>query len=334
MRLRLRQAFDHFIDVRNMSDADAAGQIRNLGIDIAIDLKGHTKDARPKILADRPAPVQVNYLGYPGTMGASFIDYIMVDRFIVPLDQQTYFAEKLVYLPDCYQVNDSKRAIAESPPSRASCGLPESGFVFCCFCNNYKITPAVFDVWMRLLGSIPESVLWLLRDNEPAERNLRREARERDIEPNRLVFAPRLNLQDHLARQVFADLFLDTMPYNAHTTASDALWVGLPVLTCLGRTFPARVSSSLLHAVGLPELVTNSLEDYEALAFRLASDPVFLGTIRTKLALNRETAALFDTNRFRLNIEAAYTEMWRSWESGQAPRTITVRNQRDEQSAL
>ncbi len=263
-------------------------------------------------------------------MGADFIDYILVDPFIVPLDQQSNYSEKLVHLPDCYQVNDTKRAIAEIPPSRASCGLPEDGFVFCCFNQTYKITPAVFDVWMRLLRSIPRSTLWLYRDNEVAARNLRREAQARDIDPERLVFAPRLELQDHLARHAHADLFLDTQPYNAHTTASDALWTGLPVLTCAGKTFPSRVCGSLLHAVGLPELITNNLEDYEALALRLATDPMFLETIRAKLARNRKTSPLFDTNRFRLNIEAAYTEMWRSSEIGQAPRTITVQSQESE----
>ena len=328
IRRRLLQAFDHFIDVRNMSDAEAAAQIRELGIDIAIDLNGYTKGSRPKILAHRPAPIQVSYLGYPGTMGADFIDYIIVDQFIVPPDQQHFYTEKLVYLPDSYQVNDTKRAIAESPPSRASCGLPESGFVFCCFNQNYKITPAVFDVWMRLLRSVPGSTLWLVGDNETAKKNLRREALRRDIEPWRLVFAPVLALPDHLARHAHADLFLDTLPYNAHATASGALWAGLPVLTCAGHAFPGRVAASLLHAIGLPELVTNSLEDYEALALRLASDPALLGRIRTKL--NRDTTPLFDTNRFRLNIEAAYTEMWRSWESGQLPRTFTVQSREGE----
>ena len=307
-----------------MSDAEAAEQIRELGIDIAIDLKGYTTDTRPGILAPRPAPVQVNYLGYPGTLGVDFVDYILVDPFIVPLDQQPHFTEKLVQLPDCYQVNDTKRAVAEVPPSRASCGLPEDGFVFCCFNQNYKITPTVFDVWMQLLRSVPGSTLWLLRGNEVAERNLRQEAQARDIEPDRLVFAPRLQLQDHLARHTNADLFLDTLPYNAHTTASDALWVGLPVLTCVGRAFPGRVAGSLLHALGLPELITNSLEDYEALALRLVGDPEYLSTIRAKLARNRDTAPLFDTNRFRLNMEAAYAEMWQTWQSGRPPRAIAV----------
>ena len=324
IRLRLEQAFDHFVDVRELNDAEAAQKMADLEIDIAVDLMGYTGDSRPAILAHRPAPVQVNYLGYPGTMGAEFIDYILVDPFVVPAEQQPYFTEKLVHLPDCYQVNDSKRPIAPVTPLRAACGLPEEGFVFCCFNNNYKITATIFDIWMRLLQGVAGSVLWLLRDNEVAERNLRNEAQARDVEPERLIFAPRVKAPAHLARHRVADLFLDTLQYNAHTTASDALWAGLPVLTCPGRTFAGRVAGSLLRASGLPELVTNSLGDYESLALKLASNPEQLHRLRNNLAANRATAPLFDTDRFRQHIEAAYENMWRIRGIGQAPRAFVV----------
>jgi len=327
MRRRLEGAFDHFIDVRQMSDADVAQHMAALGIQLAIDLMGHTKDSRPGILARRPAPVQVNYLGYLGTMGAEFIDYILVDPFVVPADQQPFYTEKLVHLPDCYQVNDRKREIAEQTPSRVECGLPEDGFVFCCFNNHYKITPAVFDIWMRLLQTVPGSVLWMLGGQEATERNLRREAASRHIDAERLIFAPRKKLPEHLARYRVADLFLDTLPCNAHTTASDALWVGLPVVTCAGRAFAGRVAGSLLHAVGLPELVTESHEAYEALALKLATDPQQLNSLRERLARNRGIAPLFDTDRFRGHIEAAYTRMWEIWERGEAPRSFGVEPQ-------
>jgi len=324
MRRRLEKAFDHFIDVRDISDADVARQIAELGVHVAIDLMGYTKHCRPGILAHRPAPVQVNYLGFPGTMGADFIDYILVDPFVVPLDQQPFFTEKLVHLPDCYQVTDSKRERADRTPSRADYGLPEEGFVFCCFNNNYKITPSFFEVWMRLLQAVPGSVLWLSGDNDTAERNLRREAEERGVDPERLIFAPRVEYADYLERYKLADLFLDTLPYNAGATASDALWAGLPILTCAGRSFAARMAGSLLHAVGLPELITTNLEDYEALALKLATEPEVLGALRTKLAENRDTAPLFDTDRFRRHIEAAYEQMWQTWEKGEAPKPFAV----------
>ena len=237
-----------------------------------LDLKGYTHDARPGILAHRPAPIQVGFLGYPGTTGAAFIDYVIADRIVLPFDQQPHYAEKIVHLPECYQVNDSRRRIAGSAPTRNDAGLPDDAFVFCSFNNNYKITPPVFDVWMRLLHAVDGSVLWLLRDNDGAERNLRKEAAVRGIDPGRLVFAGRMQLDQHLARHRVADLFLDTLPVNAHTTASDALWAGLPLITWCGEAFAGRVAASLLTAVGLPELVTHSLDDYEALALKLATD--------------------------------------------------------------
>jgi predicted O-linked N-acetylglucosamine transferase (SPINDLY family) len=261
MRARLVAAFDQFHDVRSMSDFAAAKLLREIEIDIAVDLNGYTRGARPQILAHRPAPIQVSYLGYPGTMGAGFIDYVIADPIVLPFDRQPFYTEKIVHLPECYQVNDSKRKIGERTPTRGEAGLPDEGFVFCGFNNNYKITAPVFDVWMRLLRRVESSVLWLKRDNQAAERNLGNEAAARGIDPARLVFAGRLPLlEDHLARHRLADLFLDTLPYNAHTTASDALWAGLPVLTCQGRAFAGRVPASLLAAVGLPELVTDSLD--------------------------------------------------------------------------
>ena len=324
MRQRLRKAFDHFVDVRQLSDYEAAKLIRNAEIDIAIDLNGHTREARPRILGHRPAPIQVNYLGYPGSMGADFMDYAIVDPFVVPLDQQVNFTERLVYLPDCYQVNDSKREIAQLTPSRQECGLPEGAFVFCCFNNNYKLTPTLFDIWMRLLKEVPGSVIWLLGDNEWAVANLRGEARARGVEPERLIFAPRMSLADHLARHRLADLFLDTLPYNSHTTASDALWAGLPVLSCAGQGFAARVAGSLLSAIGLPELVVESLDEYEDMALSLATQPGRLQALRKKLMQNRLRTPLFDTDRFRRHIEAAYLRMWHIWQQGERPATFAV----------
>jgi FkbM family methyltransferase len=320
MRRRLIAAFNHFIDLRDLPDAAAARRIHEEGIDILVDLKGYTRNARTTILAFRPAPLQVSFLGYPGTMGAHFIDYIIADAFVLPPDQQPFYDEKIVRLPDCYQPNDRQRPIADHTPSRADCGLPASGFVFCCFNNSYKITPSMFDLWMRLLGAVDGSVLWLLDTAAAVRDNLRKEAARRGIAPDRLVFAPRLPLPEHLARHRLADLFLDTLPYNAHTTASDALWVGLPVLTCVGETFAGRVAGSLLTAIGLPELITRSLADYEALAVRLARQPKRLARLRRRLAANRLTAPLFDSDRFARNIEAAYDRMWEERQFNAAAR--------------
>jgi predicted O-linked N-acetylglucosamine transferase (SPINDLY family) len=279
---------------------------------------------RTIILAYRPAPIQVNYLGYPGTIGAEFIDYIIVDPFVVPPDQQPFFSERLVHVPDCYQCNDDKREIAGCTPSRAQCGLPEQGFVFCCFNNSYKITPAFFDIWMRLLQALPQSVLWLLDANPWAKANLAGEAMARGIAPERLVFAPRLPLPEHLARHRLADLFLDTLPYNAHTTASDALWAGLPLLTCAGDTFTGRVGGSLLRALGLGELITTSLEEYEALALQLARDARLLVRLRARLAENQRTFPLFDTKRSARNLEAAYLQMHQIRREGRSPTAFSI----------
>lgn len=324
MRTRLAAAFDHFVDVRTQSDEQIARLLSSGRIDIAIDLKGHTQDSRPGILACRPAPIQVSYLGFPATMGANFIDYIIADPVILPFDRQPFYTENIVHLPDCYQANDRQRAIAAQTPMRADAGLPAQGFVFCSFNNTWKATPAIFDIWMRLLLAVEGSVLWLVRDSAPVESNLRNEAAARGVDPARLVFADMLPLAEHLARHRLADLFLDTLPYNAHTTASDALWAGLPVLTCRGETFAGRVAASLLNAVGLPELVTANHEDYEALALKLAREPGMLAEIRAKLARNREAFALFDTLRFARHIEAAYTTMWEIWQRGEQPHSFSV----------
>ena len=252
MRARLVAAFDSFIDVHDKSDGEVASLLRQMEIDIAVDLKGYTQDSRPGILAHRAAPLQVSYLGFPGTLGVDYIDYIIADRTVIPTQHEPFYSERIAYLPDTYQANDDKRRISQNPLARRDCGLPEAGFVFCCFNNNFKIMPEIFSIWMRLLAAVEGSVLWLLQDNAAASRNLRREAKARGIAPERLVFAQRANLDAHLARHRLADLFLDTLPYNAHTSASDALWAGLPVITCLGGTFAGRVAASLLRAVGLP----------------------------------------------------------------------------------
>jgi predicted O-linked N-acetylglucosamine transferase (SPINDLY family) len=268
--------------------------------------------------------VQVNYLGYAGTTGADYIDYLIADRFVIPPDQHRCFSEKVVYLPDSFQANDAKRRISERTPSRAEAGLPEHGFVFCCFNNAFKITPNLFDVWMRLLGATEGSVLWLSTGGN-ARDNLRREAERRGVSPDRLIFAPKTRLmEDHLARYRLADVFLDTLHFNAHTTASDALWAGLPVLTCAGATYAGRVAGSLLHAVGLPELITRSLADYEALALKLAGDPALLASFRQRLARDRETSPLFDTRRFTRHIESAYTAMWERTQGGEPPESFAV----------
>jgi predicted O-linked N-acetylglucosamine transferase (SPINDLY family) len=257
-------------------------------------------------------------------MGVDFIDYVLADRIVLPFDQQPSYSEMIVHLPNCYQANDSKREIAGEAPTRGAVGLPETGFVFCSFNNSYKLTPQFFDVWMQLLRQVEGSVLWLLGTSEAGTRNLRNEASARGVDPSRLVFAPKTEMSKHLARHRLADLFLDNLPVNAHTAASDALWVGLPVLTCMGETFVGRVAASLLSAVGLPELVTRSLDEYEAVALKLATDPGLIASLRKKLAGNRETSPLFDTDRTRRHIERAYVTMWDIAQRGESPRSFAV----------
>ena len=324
MRPRMERGFDRFVDLEKASDEEAAAAVARDNIDILIDVSGYTRYGRPRILALRPAPLQINYLAFPGTMGADFVDYIIADRDVVPDDQQAFYSEKVVYLPDCYQVNDNKRAIAERTPSRRECGLPDGAFVFCSFNRTLKITPIFFDIWMNLLKSVPGSVLWLMESNRAATVNLRREAQARGVDPSRLVFAPRVPLPEHLARHRQADLFLDTLPYGAHTTMSDALWVGLPAVTSLGDTFAGRVGASLLRATDLAELITTNLRDYEALALSLAADPARLRALRQKLIARVPHAALFDSAKYTWNIEKAYEHMTTLRRAGRPPESFSV----------
>jgi predicted O-linked N-acetylglucosamine transferase (SPINDLY family) len=324
MRARVVKAFDRFYDVQSTPDAEVARIINGLRTDIVVDLTGYTMGCRPEILASRPAPIAVNYLGYPGTMGADFVDYIIADPIVLPFDRQPYCAERIVHLPDTYQANDRKRAIAVRAPSRQAHGLPAQGVVFCCFNSSWKIAPTLFDLWMRLLRRVDGSVLWLLHEFDDTKSNLRRAAAERGVDPARLVFAARAVPADHLARHVLADLFLDTLPYNAHTTASDALWAGLPLITCRGDSFAGRVAASLLHAVGLGDLVTSSLEEYEALALNLARDEPLRASLKCRIAKNRLHYPLFDSPRFCRRIEAAYVAMWERWQQGEPPASFAV----------
>ena len=322
MQLRLQKNFDQYVDVSNMSDHDVAALSRKMEIDIAIDLKGYTTNSRPGIFALGAAPLQVNYLGYPGTMGAEFIDYIIADTILIPECNQQYFSEKIIYLKNSYQVNDSKRKIADRKFSRAECSLPENQFVFCCFNNNFKILPTTLDLWARILLKVPESVLWLLEDNLLAKENLITEAASRGIAKDRLIFADRMDLPEHLARHQLADLFLDTLPCNAHTTASDALWAGLPVLTQLGQTLAGRVAGSLLSAIGLPELITHDAKEHEDLAVELATNPLKMKQIQEKLSLNRLSAPLFDTALFTRGIEDAFIKIYRRHQIGLPPENL------------
>lgn len=323
MRQRLTAACEDFVDLRGTTDREAAELIHEDGVDILVDLKGYTEGARTKILAYRPAPVQVNWLGYPGSMGTPFIDYVIGDDVIGPPAFQADCDERIVRLP-CFQPNDRKRARPEAGPSRRELGLPEDGVVFCCFNNSYKIMPPVFAIWMRLLRRVPDSVLWLLEANAAVRSNLLAEATTSGIDPARLVFAPRVPLEAHVARHLAADLFLDTQPVNALTTASDALWAGLPVVTMLGETVAGRGCASLLHAIGLPELVTSNAEEYEALAFRLATEPETLAAVADKLRANRETTALFDTPKFTRNLELAYQRMMAIHQAGEPPAAFRI----------
>lgn len=324
MRRRVAAAFDTFMDVSSHSDEEVARISRNLEIDIAVDLKGFTKDSRTAIFSYRAAPVQVSYLGYPGTMGVEYIDYLIADPVVVPKEHMEFYAEKIAYLPNSYQVNDSSKAIANGDLCRRDHGLPEKGFVFCCFNANFKITPDVFSVWMRLLQRVPGSVLWLLGGDQTTARNLRSEAERQGVEPARLIFAGRIELSQHLARHRLADLFLDTFYYNAHTTASDALWAGLPVLTCMGEAFAARVAASLLNAIGMADLVTGSHHEYEALAYQLAVDSHRLSLLTQRLRNNREASPLFNTALFTDHIEEVYMKMWDRYLSGLEPDHIGV----------
>jgi len=324
MRKRMTRAFDHFIDVRAMPDQAVAELLESRETDVVVDLMGFTQGGRPGIFLLRPADIQVSYMGYCGTTALDCIDYVIADRCVIPDDDKQFYTEKVVHLPDSYFGNDNTRVIAERTPTRAEAGLPESGFVFCCFNNHYKITPEVFATWMRLLAAIEGSVLWLLEPNATAQRHLRQAAREHGVSPDRLVFAGRVSPADHLARHRLADLVLDTLPYNAHTTACDALWAGVPVLTRMGSAFPGRVAASVLNAAGLSELITASEPDYEALALKLAREPETLAALRQKIAVQRDRCPLFDTDRFRRHMEAAYVTMYERHQRGEPPESFAV----------
>jgi predicted O-linked N-acetylglucosamine transferase (SPINDLY family) len=324
MRARARATVDHFHECARLSDGAIIAAARKSGIDIAVDLKGYTQDARLAPFAARLAPLQVSYLGYPGSIGADFLDYILADATVLPMDQQGFYDEKIIHLPDSYQANDDRRAIAPATPSRAEAGLPAEGFVYCCFNNAYKITPEVFAGWMRILAAVPGSVLWLLSNDIESMARLRAAAEAQGIDPARLVFGPSLPSALHLARHRLADLFLDTLPYNAHTTASDALWAGLPVITQMGQAFAGRVAASLLRAVGLPELITRGAAEYEALAIALGRDGARAAELKAKLAAAIPSAPLFDTPRFTRHLEAAFRLMWQRHLEGKAPEGFAV----------
>ena len=323
-RSRLVGAFEHFVEASAMSDREVAALSRELGIDIAVDLNGYTSKARPGIFALGCAPLQVAYLGYPGTTGAPYMDYLIADRVVIPEHSRQHYSEQIVYLPDSFMVNDNTRVRSERQFTRAELGLPEQGFVFRCYNNSYKILPEVFDCWMRLLQQVPGSVLWLLDENPTATANLKREAQQRGIDPGRLVFSGRIEMSEHFARNRVADLFLDTFPYTAHSTACDALWSGLPVLTRMGESFASRVAGSLLTAMNLPELITHSLAEYEARALHLAQHPQELAALRQRLIVNRDSGPLFNTKTFARRIEAAYTLMHQRRVDGLPPAHFSV----------
>ena len=323
MNERLRHAFEHYVDASAMSDEQAARHIHAQGIDIAVDLMGYTRGERLGILARRPAPIAVNYIGYPGTLCLPFIDYIVGDATLMPPELAPHYSEAIVRLPHCYLPTDRQRPIA-LPPPRQALGLPSDAFVFCAFSGNYKISPDIFAIWLRLLAAVPGSVLWLVKGSEDASANLRAQAQQAGIDPARLVFAERTRFDQYLARYTLADLFLDTLPYNALATASDALWAGLPVLTCTGQTYVGRGATSIVRAAGLPELATSTLAEYEALALRLATRPAELAALRLRLQQNRAACPLHDTPAYTRHLEAAYTRMAQRWQSGQPPQSFDV----------
>ncbi len=324
LRQRLINAFDLFEDVKGLSDREVALRARQDKIDIAIDLMGHTKHSRTGIFAYRAAPIQINYLGYPGTMGANFMDYIVADKYLIPTENQKYFTEKQIYLPNTYMPTDNGRKLSKRNMNRSDMGLPDDAFVFCCFNNNYKITNSEFDIWMRLLNKVEGSVLWLRSSNKWSELNIKKEARRRKVDPERIIFAVKVPMDEHLTRHSLADLFIDTFAFNAHSTATEALWAGLPLVTKTGQGFAARVAGSLLNAIGLPELITESEEEYEALALKLATHPEHLAQIKTKLASNLLTQPLFDTEQYTKHLETAYQMAYRRYFNAQEKEHIFV----------
>ncbi|HXF65901.1 MAG TPA: hypothetical protein VNK67_04265, partial [Burkholderiales bacterium] len=318
VRSRIRRSCERFVDISRASHFEAARLIHGTGTDILVDLTGYTLGGRPQILALRPAPVQVSWLGYPGTLGADWVDYLVADPVVIAPGEERFYAERVLRLPHCYQVNDRRREVAERTPSREEAGLPAEGFVFCCFNQAYKITPEMFSLWMRVLAAVPGSVLWLAEPNAWAPDNLRREAQARGIAPERLVFAPRRPLAEYLVQYRLADLALDTFPYTSHTTASDALWMGCPIVTCPGETFASRVAASILRAAELPELVAGSFEDYERLAVGLATAPGRLAALRSRLRERRASCPLFDTPRLVRELEGLYERMFEAYLAGEA----------------
>ena len=323
LRLRVSKAFNQFIDVNGMSDIDIAKLSRELCIDIAVDLTGHTQYARTGIFSYRVAPIQISYIGYLGTMGANYYDYIIADKTIITDNSQKFYSEKTLYLPS-YQVNDRKRIISERQFTRAELGLPDTGFIFCCFNNNYKILPPTFEGWMRILNAVEGSVLFLYAENKWVKSSLKKEAEARGINSSRLVFGGPMPNDEYLARYQACNLFLDTFPYNAGTTASDALWAELPVLTLMGQSFASRMAASILNAIGLPELITSTQEEYESLAIELALNSKKLADINLKLETNRLTAPLFDTPLFTKNIEVAYIKIIERYHADLEPDHIAV----------
>ena len=324
MGQRVKNAFSRFIDVSALGDRGVAELLRDLEVDIAVDLVGFTGGMRPAIFAQRPAPIQVNYLGYPGTTGADYMDYILADDFVIPPEQERHYSERVAYLPECFQANDDRRVMSEAAQSRAAAGLPEQSFVFCSFNNSYKINPTMFDIWMLLLDRVPDGVLWLLGQDDVTCLNLRTEAERRGVDASRLIFARREDYPEHLARLPLADLFLDSMPFGAGATASDAIWAGLPVLTCAGRAFASRMAGSLLRTMEMPGLITQNLSQYEHRALELAQRPDELRALRGRLAEKRASTALFDTDRFRRHLESAYEHMWLRHQRREIPGSFHV----------
>lgn len=326
LRSRMEKVFKEIIDISKMPDLSVAQLIKSLNIDILVNLNGYFGEARSNVFAQHAAPIQVNFLGFPGTLGAPYMDYLIADEMVIPPASREHYVEKIAYMPHCYQANDAKRIISDRQFSRSELGLPEQGFVFCCFNNNYKITPQTYNSWMRVLSAVEGSVLWLIEDNPLAANNLKAEAEKRGVSPERIIFASRLPLPEHLARHRNADLFLDTLPYNAHTTASDALWAGLPVLTCIGKTFPGRVAASLLSALEVSELTANSVEEYEQLAIELANNPTRLQNIKNKLLANRLEKPLFNTQMFTKDLEVLYGQMYQRYLENLEPDHLSVKS--------
>tara|TARA_B110000971_G_scaffold124691_1_gene127643 strand:+ start:5185 stop:7281 length:2097 start_codon:yes stop_codon:yes gene_type:complete len=327
IRKYFQKTFDKFIDVDNKSDEEIAELSRNLNVDIAIDLNGYTRGSRPEIFAYKVAPILVNYLGYPSTLGAKYYDYIIADKVVIPPLYKKYYTEKVVYLPDTYFVNPSNRKIFDKVPTKKEFSLPETGFIFCCFNKNYKILPATFKIWMNILLQVEGSVLWLSNMNLTAQNNLRKEAEKKGVKGSRLIFADHLSNHDnHLARYQLADLFLDTFPYNAHTTALDALWSGLPLLTCTGKTFTSRVAASLLKAINMSELITHFSKDFESKAIEIASCPIKFEEIKNKLINNKYKEPLFNGDIFKDNFEAALKKMYLNYKLGLKPTSFEIQN--------